>query len=71
MSLKPFLFLDDRPGRQKPAEEQKRDRAAMLVKRLIVLLFALLTIGLAPLVLAGERDLFTDLAPLPAIVASN
>jgi hypothetical protein len=43
----------------------------MLVKRLIVLLFALLTIGLAPLVLAGERDLFTDLAPLPAIVASN
>jgi hypothetical protein len=43
----------------------------MLAKRLIVAAFALVAIGLTPLVFAGERDLFVDLEPLPAMVASN
>jgi len=43
----------------------------MLAKRLIVAAFALVAIGLTPLVFAGDRDLFVDLEPLPSLVASN
>jgi hypothetical protein len=43
----------------------------MLAKRLIVGAFALVAIGLAPLVFAGERDLFVDLEPQSALVALN
>lgn len=43
----------------------------MLAKRLIVAAFALVAIGLTPLVFAGERDLFVDLEPLPTMVALN
>lgn len=43
----------------------------MLAKRLIVATFAVLAIGLTPLVFAGERDLFVDLAPQPSLMAAN
>lgn len=43
----------------------------MLAKRFIVLAFAALAIGLTPLALPGERDLFVDVDPMPTIVAAN
>jgi len=43
----------------------------MLAKRLILAAFAALAIGLSPLALPGERDLFADVPPSPTIVAAN
>lgn len=43
----------------------------MLAKRLIIAAFAALAIGLTPLALQGERDLFADVALMPATVAAN
>ncbi len=43
----------------------------MLAKRLIVATFAIFAAALAPVVLAGERDLFVDLKPQSAQVALN
>jgi hypothetical protein len=43
----------------------------MLAKRLIVAALAALAIGLTPLALQGERDLFADVHPMPTIVAAN
>jgi hypothetical protein len=43
----------------------------MLAKRLIVAAFAALAIGLMPLALSGERDLFVDIEPMPEVVASS
>jgi hypothetical protein len=43
----------------------------MLAKRLIVAAFAALAIGLTPLALQGERDLFGDVHPMPTVVAAN
>jgi hypothetical protein len=43
----------------------------MLAKRLILAAFAALAIGLTPLALKGEKDLFVDVQPMPTIVAAN
>ena len=43
----------------------------MLAKRFIVATFAIFALALAPVVLAGERDLFVDLEPQTAQVALN
>ena len=43
----------------------------MLAKRFIVAAFGLLAIGLVPLALPGERDLFVDVPGGAHIVASN
>ena len=43
----------------------------MLAKRLILAAFAALAIGLTPLALKGEKDLFADVQPMPTILAAN
>lgn len=43
----------------------------MLAKRLIVAAFAVLAIGLTPLALPGERDLFVDVTPETHLLAAN
>jgi hypothetical protein len=43
----------------------------MLAKRFIVAAFAALAIGLTPLALPGERDLFADVTAMPTIMAAN
>jgi len=50
---------------------EKENGPPMLAKRLIVATFAVLAIGLTPLVFSGERDLFVDLAPQPSLMAAN
>lgn len=42
----------------------------MLAKRFIVAAFGLLAIGLVPLALPGERDLFVDVLPAPQVIAA-
>lgn len=42
----------------------------MLAKRFIVAAFGILAVGLVPLALPGERDLFVDVTPQPQLVAS-
>lgn len=43
----------------------------MLAKRIIVAAFAALAIGLVPLALPGERELFADIQPAPQVLAAN
>lgn len=43
----------------------------MLAKRIIVAAFAILAIGLLPLALPGERELFVDFNPAPQALAAN
>jgi len=43
----------------------------MLAKRFIIAAFAALAIGLLPLALTGERDLFVDIDPAPQAMAAN
>jgi hypothetical protein len=43
----------------------------MLAKRMIVAAFAALAAGMTALAFSGPSDLFVDLQPLPAVVASN
>lgn len=43
----------------------------MLAKRFIVAAFGLLAIGLVPLALPGERDLFVDVSGGQHIIAAN
>lgn len=43
----------------------------MLAKRFIVAAFGILAIGLVPLALPGERDLFVDVAAPPHLIAAN
>jgi hypothetical protein len=43
----------------------------MLAKRIIVAAFAMLAIGLLPLALPGERDLFVDINPASQALAAN
>ncbi len=43
----------------------------MLAKRFIVLAFGLLAIGLVPLALPGDRDLFVDVPGGQHIIAAN
>ncbi len=43
----------------------------MLAKRFIVAAFGLLAIGLVPLALPGERDLFVDVPGAQHIIAAN
>jgi hypothetical protein len=64
------LFIR-RPGKN-PGQEQKRERALpMLAKRFIVAAFAALAIAMTPLAFPGDRDLFVDVAPMPAVMAAN
>jgi hypothetical protein len=65
------LFAYKRPEKN-AGQNRKRERAVpMLAKRLIVAALAALAIGLTPLALQGERDLFADVHPMPTIVAAN
>jgi hypothetical protein len=64
------LFIEDR-GRTLARNRKKRTSPPMLAKRFIVAAFAALAIGLTPLALPGERDLFVDVSPMPSIVAAN
>ena len=43
----------------------------MLAKRFIVAAFAVFAVGLAPLALPGERDLFVDVAQPAHIIAAS
>lgn len=43
----------------------------MLAKRFIVAAFAVLAIGLMPLALPGERELFVDVTPAPQLLAAS
>lgn len=43
----------------------------MLAKRIIVAAFAALAVGLLPLAMPGERDLFVDINPMPQALAAN
>lgn len=43
----------------------------MLAKRIIVAAFAALAVGLLPLALPGERELFVDIDPAPQALAAN
>ncbi len=43
----------------------------MLAKRFIVFAFGLLAIGLVPLALPGDRDLFVDVPGGQHVIASN
>jgi hypothetical protein len=43
----------------------------MLAKRFIVFTFGLLAIGLVPLALPGDRDLFVDVPGGQHVIASN
>lgn len=55
-----------------PAGTEKRERAPpMLAKRIIVAAFAALAVGLLPLALPGERELFVDIEPAPQALAAN
>lgn len=70
-SVRAHLFVHRRPGIT-PARTEKRERALpMLAKRFILVAFAALAIGLTPLAFPGDRDLFTDVDPMPTIVAAN
>jgi hypothetical protein len=43
----------------------------MLAKRLIVAAFAVIAVGLVPLALPGDRDLFVDVVGAPQVIAAN
>ncbi|MDP3493961.1 MAG: hypothetical protein Q8R82_12675 [Hyphomonadaceae bacterium] len=43
----------------------------MLAKRFIVAAFAALAVGMSALAFSGPDDLFVDMQPMPAVIASN
>ena len=69
---KPSLAHQKTGGSTPATEQKKRERAPpMLAKRLIVAAFAVLAVGLVPLALPGERDLFVDVHAAPQVIAAN
>ncbi len=71
-AIRGHLMRIRRPGKNLGhGTEKKRTGSPMLAKRIIVAAFAALAIGLLPLALPGERELFVDVNPAPQALAAN
>ena len=70
-AIRGHLMRIRRPGKNLGHGTEKETGSPLLAKRIIVAAFAALAIGLLPLALPGERDLFVDFTPAPEVLAAN